>query len=238
MKMIDTPPILITGAARSGTSLVAGTINLCGAFGGNMSGPNRNNAKGMFENTNIRNTIVKPYLREIGVDALGQYPLPNINRVLKPIHGLADKVSNIMVQQGYQGGPWMYKGAKLCLIWPLWHQAFPSAKWIIVRRSPEDIAASCVRTGFMRAFSRSNFRRAIHVNNEYEGWLWWAQQHEERFQTMKDAGLNIKEVWPDKMVSGEYKAIIETINWLGLNWNADALSFVDPRLWKNRSKAA
>ena len=59
------PPILLTGCARSGTSLTAGIVNLCGAFGGIMSGPNRNNAKGMFENSKIRNTIIKPYLQKI-----------------------------------------------------------------------------------------------------------------------------------------------------------------------------
>ena len=71
-------PILITGAARSGTSMVAGAINICGAFGGNMRGPNKNNEKGMFENVRIVQNLTKPYLRGIGADQLGQYPLPDI----------------------------------------------------------------------------------------------------------------------------------------------------------------
>ena len=41
-------PILITGCARSGTSMVAGIINMSGAFGGVMAGPNKNNQKGNF----------------------------------------------------------------------------------------------------------------------------------------------------------------------------------------------
>jgi hypothetical protein len=53
-------PILITGAARSGTSMTAGVINICGAFGGVLSGPNKNNKKGMFENNRIRQDIAKP----------------------------------------------------------------------------------------------------------------------------------------------------------------------------------
>jgi len=36
-------PILIVGAARSGTSLVAGIINMSGAFGGIMAGPQKSN---------------------------------------------------------------------------------------------------------------------------------------------------------------------------------------------------
>ena len=40
-------PILITGAARSGTSMSAGVVSLCGAWGGELSGPNVYNKKGM-----------------------------------------------------------------------------------------------------------------------------------------------------------------------------------------------
>jgi len=140
-------PILITGCARSGTSLVAGMINKCGAFGGNMSGPNKNNAKGMFENAHIRNLLMKPYLREIGVDPLCQYPLPDINKLTIPSNW-KQEVEKVMTDEGYWHGPWMYKGAKMCLTWKMWHHAFPHAKWIIVRRRTGDIVNSCLRTGF------------------------------------------------------------------------------------------
>ena len=93
------PPILITGCARSGTSLVAGIINMRGAFGGKMSGPNMNNAKGMFENARIRNDIVKPYYRSIGVDPLGQYPLPDIESLPIPT-GWANDVIRIIQEEG------------------------------------------------------------------------------------------------------------------------------------------
>ena len=74
-------PILITGAARSGTSLTAGIISICGAFGGNTTGSTPYNRNGQFENSHIRNRIVKPYLVRMGVDKLGQYPLPDIKKV-------------------------------------------------------------------------------------------------------------------------------------------------------------
>jgi hypothetical protein len=167
---------------------------------------------------------------------LGQFPLPNIE-TLSSLPVLKTRIEKIMRQEGYQSGSWMYKGAKLCLIWPLWHKAFPNAKWIIVRRKTEDIIGSCINTGFMRAFSKQSFQNAIGVNNEWEGWFWWIEQHKKRFQEMQSAGLNIKEVWPDKMVSGNYQQIMKAIDWLGLEWNTDALSFVDPRLWKTRRKA-
>lgn len=230
------PPVLITGCARSGTSMVAGVINICGAFGGRMSGPNSNNAKGMFENSRIRNTIVKPYYSSLGVDRLGQYPLPDIDNLPIP-HNWQRRVENVIIDEGYPGGPWMYKGAKMCQHWPVWHYAFPDAKWIIVRRKTSDIINSCLKTGFMRAFRNSAHQRAVGAKDEREGWLWWVSEHRKRFVEMINEGLNVKWVWPARMVDGDYKQMKEAIEWLGLEWKEqEVVEFISPKLWKARQK--
>lgn len=229
-------PILITGCARSGTSMVAGIINICGAFGGNMSGPNQNNAKGMFENVRIRQSIVKPYYISLGVDRLGQYPLPDINDLQIP-PGWKDRVEQVFIDEGYEKGPWMYKGAKMCQHWPVWNYAFPEAKWVIVRRKTPDIIRSCMRTGFMRAFSKPQHQRAVGAINEYEGWFWWVQQHVDRFQEMVNEELQTVQVWPERMVDGDFGQIQEMIEWLGLEWREDEVrAFIEPKLWKNKRK--
>lgn len=232
---MKTSPILITGAARSGTSMVAGAINLCGAFGGDMSGPNRNNKKGMFENHEIRQSIVKPYLHDIGADKMGQYPLPDINNLWIP-RNWAARVREVFRLQGYTDGPWMYKGAKMCLIWPVWHYAFPDAKWVVVRRRGGDIARSCCRTAFMRAFNRTDVQRKVNAKDEFSGWVWWVHQHEQRFVEMIEAGLNVTQIWPERMVTGNYEQLYNTLDWLGLKWNSEVLNFIDPKLWKSRRK--
>lgn len=229
------PPILITGCARSGTSLVAGIINKRGAFGGKMSGPTQYNAKGMFENAQIRNGVTKVHLKSLGADTLGQYPLPDIENLTIPV-GWKKKVEDIMIQEGYTEGPWMYKGAKLCLLWPIWNYAFPDAKWVIVRRKTSDIINSCMRTGFMRAFSQRHIQQAVGVTNEHDGWLWWVHQHEQRFVEMIQAGMNVKIVWPERMVDGDYSQIKETLEWLGLEWGPEITEFIEPKLWKARQK--
>ena len=229
-------PILITGCARSGTSLIAGIINICGAFGGEMSGPNKNNAKGMFENFFIRQNITKPYLQRLGVDSLGQYPLPNVKKLIIP-NDWKNKIENVMIHQGCKEEQrWFYKGAKMCLMWPVWHYAFPNAKWIIVRRKTSDIVNSCLKTSFMRAYQFKDIQRKIGVNNESDGWKYWVNQHEQRFIEMLTEGLNVKVVWPERMVYGDYKQIMETVEWLGLEWKSEVLNFIDPKLWKSRNK--
>ena len=228
-------PILITGCARSGTSMIAGAIHLCGAFGGLMSGPNVNNPKGMFENHRIREQVTKPYLRSIGVDPLGQWPLPDLDRLSIPTDWW-QRVEQVFMEEGYKSGPWFYKGAKSCLFWPVWHYAFPDAKWVIVRRHKQDIVASCMKTGFMRAFRGRAAQRAVGADDEQSGWTWWVEQHLARFREMQDAGLNCRIIWPERMVQGDYQPLYETIEWLGLTWNSKVLEFIDPKLWKARQK--
>lgn len=223
-------PIIISGAARSGTSMVAGIINLCGAFGGDMSGPNKHNAKGMFENIRIRQ-LQKDYLMRNGYDKLGQYPLPNVHNLPIP-NDWQDKVKNILKHEGYVDGPWMYKGAKSCLIHPVWKHAFPDAKWIIVRRKTKDIVNSCMKTGFMSAYNKDYIRKQINVSTEQDGWAWWVAQHKQRFVEMIEAGMNVKQVWPERMVNGDYSQMQEMIEWLGLEWNTEVYNFIEPKLWK------
>jgi hypothetical protein len=221
MSRFTLPPILITGAARSGTSMTAGPIYFCGAFGGEMSGPTRYNKKGMFENAEIRNNIVKPYLRFLGVDPKGQFPLPDV-RSLAPLSGLRHRVEETLMWNGYKAGPWFYKGAKMCLIWPIWAKAFPDAKWIIVRRKTEDIINSCIKTAFMSA------------HHTEEGWRGWVEEHLKRFEEMKKAGLWIREAWPEKMIHGDFsemKSLVDELG-MGLKWNEKQIvDFITPAFW-------
>ena len=220
-------PILITGCARSGTSMTAGIINLCGAFGGKMAGSTNYNRKGMFENTEIWERITKPYLISIGADPMCQNPLPDIEKVWESAYifrqqddKLKKAVLQVIDKQGYKQGKWFYKGAKMCLLWPMWYYAFPFAKWIIVRRKKEEIVDSCLRTGFMRAFKTK------------EGWESWVDVHEQRFQEMKNMNLKIKEVWPKKIINNDLSEIKSVIEWTGLEFREkEVREFISPELW-------
>ena len=221
---LEKSPIIITGAARSGTSLIAGVINICGAFGGELYGATAYNKKGMFENPTIRERIGKEYLRSIGMDPKGQLPLPDTSSLQIP-SDWRSKVEEVMIKEGYKKGPWFYKGATCCLIWPVWHYAFPNAKWIIVRRRSADIATSCLSTAFMNKY------------RTHDGWIGWIRHHEAKFVEMIQAGLNVKVVWPERMVKANYEQMNETIEWLGLTWKQkEVMDFIEPKLWKSRKK--
>ncbi len=231
--MLIDKPILITGCARSGTSMTAGIIEMCGAFGGRTSPPNNSNKKGMFENVDIRNGIVKPYLSSIGADPMGQDPLPRMRRVYGSLKRAdifstqwKEKVLKVLFRHGLDTDwPWYYKGAKMCLFWPVWYAAFPDARWVIVRRQREDIVNSCLKTGFMRA------------HRTEDGWMGWVKHHEEMFDQMRGAGLVVHEVWPQKAISGDFSEIRGVVDDLGLQWNnTKIIDFISPALWSRKKK--
>lgn len=228
IKMNIDSPILITGCPRSGTSLIAGIINLSGADGGEMYGECRANKKGMFENKKIREEICKPFLRSIAADPLGQDPLPNIDEVKEFsdefINNWREKVLDIISNKKWRNNQykeiWFYKGAKMCLMWPIWHRAFPDAKWIVVRREDEKIIDSCLNTPFMRAFQNR------------EDWQEWIGEHKKRFEEMKQERLDIIEIWTQDIINGQFESIKNFIEQNGLFWNEEKVrNFISKELW-------
>lgn len=211
-------PILITGAARSRTSLVAGIVHLCGAFGGQLLPPNINNKKGMFENFAIREQIIKPFLRYLNADPLGQNPLPDQEQVRKLTSGQGFgiiwkcRVLDILRSQGlHKEMRWFYKDAKICLTWQAWREAFPDARWIIVRRNTDEIIDSCLRTSFMKGYKNR------------EGWEGWVNFHIKRFCEMLFSDMNITVIWTDKLLDGDYSVIQPLVEESGLKWDKNII---------------
>ena len=48
---------------------------------------------------------------------------------------------------------------------------------------------------------------------------------------MINEGLNIKVIWPERMIYKDYRQLYELMEWLGLKWNSKALTFIDSLLW-------
>lgn len=214
-------PIFITGCARSGTSLVARCVKASGAAGGTLILGDSNNPHGFFENAAIREKLIKPALIANGCDPLGQDPLPDPEDPITTIPDLRKKVQSILQAEGVDlAKPWFYKCAKIHLMWRAWHGEFPDAKYIIVRRSEAMIVDSCLRTGFMQR----------HLNAT--GWFGWVRYQLARFAEMRDSGLNVKEVWSDKLIAGDYSELKDALEWAGLTFDPEIIkSCIDPAIW-------
>ena len=62
---LTTPPLLITGAPRSGTSLIAGLLHQMGMWTGHTVEGAPTNPRGFFENWGIREMIIKRQLAQL-----------------------------------------------------------------------------------------------------------------------------------------------------------------------------
>lgn len=220
MTRISTP-ILVTGAERSGSSIIAKIISLCGGFTGVTSN--------MYENIRIKK-LISNYYEYLGLDVKSQFPLPDRSFVPNNIQ-IDSLIYKILYQEGLNGtDPWMYKSSKLCQIWPMIHKAFPNAQWVIVRRRTGDIVNSCLHTAYMHSYSNKTVQNIIGVDNEREAWIWWTRQHEQMFVEMEQAGLNFKVVWPERMVIEDFSQVQSLIEWLGLTWNDSIKEQIKPML--------
>ena len=145
--IISQSPCLVTGVPRSGTSMIAATINMCGAFAGEMS------KRGMYSNDNIRELLVKPYL-ETYTDLIPT--------------DWKQCVESILLSEEYKNGAWMYKDSNLSKMWKVWNYAYPDAKWVIVRRRTGDIVSSCMKTGYMTEYNTDEgWLQMVHEYEKY-----------------------------------------------------------------------
>ena len=220
--MTEKAPIFVTGVERSGSSIVARILSICGAFTGEVNN--------MHENIKMKG-MLQEFIQENPNDEL----IPVTDTLFIPVNW-KKKVQSILESDGYSEGVWVYKDSKLTQTWPIWNYAYPNARWIIVRRRTGDVIQSCVKTGFMRMFKEEENRERVNVSTEEEGWLWWVHQYEKRFVEMIESGVNCKQVWPERMVTGDYHQMYETLEWVGLQWNSRILETIDPMLVKGRRK--
>jgi hypothetical protein len=214
-------PIFIVGIPRSGTSIIAGMLGICGVWYGQTLSATGANPVGFFENRNLRNHVIKPILKRLNCDTLGVRSLPALES-LQPIPNLAEVIFALISNEGYSNiYPWLFKEPKLSLIWPIFMHSFPKARWVIVRRNSSDIVRSCLETDFMAQHSSDPLFWESFVNNYLE-----------RLSRLK---VNIdfyREIWPDDLVNGSFGSAQALVHDLGLNWREEEITdFINKDYW-------
>ncbi|MDH5376738.1 MAG: sulfotransferase [Gammaproteobacteria bacterium] len=215
-------PIFILGIPRSGTSLVTAILHACGVFLGiTVPGGGSENPLGFFENIYLREQVNKWLLEKMGVDILGVKTLPPLDQ-LPRVTGLEDTVRGLLEHEGYQNDmAWAFKDCKLTLLWPIYLQAFPDAKWVIVRRDDEGIINSCLKTSFMRQHSE-----------DPQFWKQWIFEYQKRLLELKKTTPHYQEIWPETLMNGNTDSAQTLIQWLGLEWNeAEVRALLHPEFW-------
>lgn len=190
-------PIIITGCARSGEPIIAQVLQASGCFMGPIS------RKTHYRNMSISHEIIQPYLHRCHADETGQNPLPpkDVDHDFPALH---DRALRIMVSQGYKGGVWGMQDHRLMLMWKAINDAFPKARWIIVKRDTHGIANSCARTAYMDAFRTRDM------------WTTWAEEMLMRIEFMCQELEDVTEVWPSNLIEGDISEMEQLCDKLGL----------------------
>lgn len=128
-------PIVVLGAARSGTSMVAGLFARHGAWTGRCREPDEYNERGYFENLDLKRVLI---------DRWGH--LKRQMEVGRPQDGFREEVLEILRDSGYDGGPWCMKHG--ALYWRAWHEFDPT--FVCVYRNPRSVLESGDHGNFIR----------------------------------------------------------------------------------------
>lgn len=209
-----TSSIFITGPQRSGGSIIAKIIQGCGAYSGVVDSH--------MENTRLK-LMMDSYLASLLADPRGQYPLPEESQVFIPAQ-FRERVYQQLTCHWDGRSAWMYKTHRLLLTWPMWRKEFQDAKWVLVRRRTGDVVTSCQKTAYMNAYDSP------------EDWIKWIHEYEQRMVNLILSGANCQVIYPERIVQGDYSQIFHLVQWLGLKWNDNVITDIEPLLWKSRKK--
>lgn len=201
--------------------MVMGILAACGLWLGRTVPGGAANPKGFFENWVLRERINKAILRQAGCDPLGVTPLPPLER-LPQATNLRAAVLAAIAREGYDGQrPWGFKDAKLTLTWPIWRRHFPEARWVLVRRSTDDVVSSCLRTPFMAQHS-----------NDPKFWHQFAEAYIARLNVLKRSEVWWREIWAEEIIADRFDNLTELLEVLDLEPRVDKVrEFVEPRFW-------
>ena len=215
-------PIFVLGLPRSGTSLIAGMLGHCNVWlGHTLQNRGKENPRGFFEHIILREQVIKQMLRQLGCDPLGVQKLPPLGN-LPRIQNLQDIIRQVLGSEGYANShPWLFKDAKLTLLWPAFMYAFPNARWVIVRRDVNEVIDSCLNTAFM---SQHSLDRSF--------WKRWADEYLDRLEQLKSATGSCYEIWPGALMEGDLTEMNILATSLGLEWEDHTVSqFIDRSFW-------
>ena len=176
----DQQPVLVVGMHNSGTSILTEILHKNGIF----FGANMDHYESYFFSNFINDRMILG-----GEGNWAKLPLMSIEQVLSyedqlgPFireHWIAD-----YLQWGYDGqSPWGIKDPRLCILLPLYLKIFPGAKVILIKRNPDDIAASL--TG--------KYKAGVGILDDFDHWKALTEAYHERVHTCLDKQVSHFEI--------------------------------------------
>lgn len=159
------PPILVVGMHNSGTSILAEILHESGVF----LGANMNHHESHFFSIFVNDLLIMG-----GREHWAKLPIMSVKEVMSFRDTIGPFIKNHWIadylQWGYDGvSPWGIKDPRLCVLLPLYLEAFPEAKVVHIRRNPDDVAASLCEKRKRGVGQLDNFAHWKQLCLEYVG---------------------------------------------------------------------
>lgn len=211
--------VIITGMHRSGTSMLAGLLQICGLdLGSNFAtlgkAKREGNEKGLFEDLDFK-WINKTLLRRNGG---GSFDPPKNIEIDPYIHNIIEDFLSVWNKPHPVG----WKDPRACLTLHIWKKFIPmeDLRVVVITRPVEEIAASLkMRNGFeFKKSKRVAFIYLSRLFKELEDMKWIGTAYHKYFRTWKK----------------ELKFVCDFLN-LEIPENTQLIDgFIDWKLWHHR----
>jgi hypothetical protein len=149
-----TSAVCITGAHRSGTSMLAQLLHACGVYLGpesELMEPSYDNAEGFWEHLGFVR-LNDEILQHFG----GSWDLPPSVHLQRDSSDFRrfDENARTLIATMRESSPWGWKDPRNCLTLPFWREVIPELRIVAIIRHPLEVAASLhARNGISRALA-------------------------------------------------------------------------------------
>lgn len=214
-------PILIASAPRCGSSLLSYILSSEGVQCGETKQGDVFNPNGYFENLQIRELVIR-HLHKNDVHKLGKrYQPVNLEFTKEDVDAFRSNVIASMKSQGVDvTKPWLFKDPKIALVWKLFAQAFPNAKWILLYRRVNDILDSYKRTKFMDAYT------------DTDEWLAYLDKFHENMKSIGKECKNSYSFQIESIFDNKEEDIWRLFEFVAVNYTQEYLNCVRPDYFK------
>ena len=149
MSSSPNPPIIVLGAPRSGTSLIAGVLHSRAiAMGSDLLKPDSGNPHGYFEDIDFidfhRQLLARTaaLVGRVFEDSTMREQAFDFEPTPADI-----TTAKALIEQRSELSSWGWKDPRTCLFLPFWRKLLPDARFIIAYKHPLEMSASLLRMG-------------------------------------------------------------------------------------------
>ena len=202
--------IFVIGCPRSGTSMTAAILHLCGAWG--RLAVDGNVRSSGFHLQVLDNKVLEPAL-SLGGNAVkkGRFTLPNLPLIPSRIESLRDRIHGVLHGLSWNNQTYVIRSRLLLPFVRSLLDQMPEARIILVRRSPEAIGNASVKTGWMAAVAERKWWQ------DYAK-LYNAELH--NLELIQDP--RVMTLYPSSYLRGDLEDVKAVVKLCGLTWTKEA----------------